>query len=359
MLISAIPFSLFGVLVYFPPVGYESWVNILWLAVTVLLFYFFFVMYTIPYTALISELGHTPNERLTISTVIGVTWALGFLVGNLVYALQPLYQNAFGMTSVAAFQAVLATFGVVSSILMFLPIIFIDEYKYAEFHVSNENMMDALKSTFRNKYFVKYISSELFYWICLNIIQAGLVYYVTTLLGLEKSIVSALMAVMFLLSFVYYLPINIVARKFQKKIVVQFAFIVFSLCFFLSAGMGILPIPAMVYAFGIVIIAALPIAIFGILPNAIVADIAEADGISSGNYKAGIFFGVRTFEMNVGISIANILFPSFLALGKSVENPFGIHLSAIVAGIFCLVGFGIFMLYNEKDVFQIIASKKS
>ena len=40
-------------------------------------------MYTAPYNALISELGHNPKERLTISTVIAVTWALGFAVGQL------------------------------------------------------------------------------------------------------------------------------------------------------------------------------------------------------------------------------------------------------------------------------------
>ena len=79
----------------------------------------------------------------------------------------------------------------------------------------------------------------------------------------------------------------------------------------------------LLYAYITVAVAAIPIAIFTIVPNAIVADIAEAHGIETGDFKAGMFFGVRSFETNVGISIANIVFPSLLLLGKSMENPFG------------------------------------
>jgi Na+/melibiose symporter-like transporter len=366
MAISAVPFALFSVLVFFPmqsfatpPTSFgESWINIAWLTVTILAFYFFFVMYATPYTALISELGHTPEERLTISTAISVTWALGFVVGNSVYALQGVFQN-MGMDSTKAFQMVLALFAALSLILMLLPVIFVDEHRYAEFHVSNEGVLQALGSSLKNTNFFRFISSELFYWICLSIIQMGMVYFVTTLLSLEKELVSLLMLVMFFMSFVFYLPINIAARRLGKKTVLTFAYLIFSGVFFLAAGMGILPIPAKVYAFLIVIVAALPIAIFGILPNAIVADIAEADGIETGNYKAGIFFGVRTFEMNLGISIANILFPSLLILGKTVENPAGIRTSAVVAGVFCLFGMLIFRLYDEKKILTTLASKQS
>ena len=78
MLVSAVPFSLFSVLVFVPlqhfscqPSLASSWANAAWLAAAILLFSFFFVMYTAPYNALISELGHNPKERLTISTVSG------------------------------------------------------------------------------------------------------------------------------------------------------------------------------------------------------------------------------------------------------------------------------------------------
>jgi GPH family glycoside/pentoside/hexuronide:cation symporter len=105
-------------------------------------------------------------------------------------------------------------------------------------------------------------------------------------------------------------------------------------------------------------IGAIPIAIFTITTNAIVADIAEADGIEMGNRKAGMFFGIRSFESNLGISTANILFPSFLLLGMSVRNPSGIRLSAIVSVLICVAAFGVFLLYDEKAVLRSLAKKE-
>jgi Na+/melibiose symporter-like transporter len=113
-----------------------------------------------------------------------------------------------------------------------------------------------------------------------------------------------------------------------------------------------------VFAVVAVVIAAIPIAVFTIVPNAIVADIAEADGIETGNFKAGMFFGVRSFETNLGISIANILFPSLLTLGMSVQHPLGIRMSAVVSVFICLAGMAVFFLYNERDVLKSLAKKE-
>ena len=104
--------------------------------------------------------------------------------------------------------------------------------------------------------------------------------------------------------------------------------------------------------------AALPNAIFGIVPNAVVADIAEADGIETGNFKAGMFFGIRSFEINVGVSVANILFPSLLTLGMSIENPYGIRMSAIVSVGICVLGMVALFAYNERAVLRSLAKRE-
>ena len=132
----------------------------------------------------------------------------------------------------------------------------------------------------------------------------------------------------------------------------------FALDFLVITFLNIIPVPHIIQAYAIVIIAAIPIAIFGIIPNAIVADIAEADGIETGKYKAGIYFGTRTFMMKLGISLANLLFPSFLLLGRSVDNPIGIRTAAAAACVFCLIGLGLFTMYNEKKVINTLKTKE-
>jgi Na+/melibiose symporter-like transporter len=364
MAVSAVPFAVFSVLVFIPlkhfqqnPSPAASWMNIVWLTFTILVFYFFFVMYTAPYNALISELGHNPKERLIISTVIGVTWSLGFAVGNFVYDFQGAFEHR-GMDSITSFQTVEIIFAALAMVLMLLPVFFLNERRYAAYSVSSEGTWQALKSSLKNRNFSTFLVSELLYNVCQTIIQMGIVYYVVTLLRLEKETTSWLMMLMFIFSFVFYPFITAAAVKWEKKKTMIFGFFVLSFLFVLFALMGVLPIPGLIFAVGTVVVAALPIAIFTIVPNAVVADIAEADGIETGNFKAGMFFGVRSFETNVGVSIANILFPSLLTLGMSVQHPLGIRMSAIVSVFICLGGTGVFFLYNERDVLKSLAKKE-
>ncbi|MGO8693773.1 MAG: MFS transporter [Rectinemataceae bacterium] len=362
--LSAVPFAFFSYLVFLPlkhfaqaPSLAASWINIVWLCGTILLFYFFYVMYFAPYNALISELGHNPKERLMISTVIAVTWSLGSATGNFIYDFQGMLEKT-GLSSVDAFQRVQAIFAVVSAVLMLLPPIFINERRYAAYSVSNETTAQALRSSLGNKNFLRFIVAEFLYNICQTIIQMGIVYYIVTLLRLDKELTSLLMMVMFILSFVFYPFITAAAVKWEKKRIVVVGFVLLALLFVIFSVYGIVPVPPLVLAFFTVGAAAIPIAIFTIVPNAIVADIAETDGLETGNFKAGMFFGVRSLESNLGVSVANILFPSLLLLGMTVDHPFGIRMSAIVSVLICLAGLGVFFLYDEKAVLRSLAKKE-
>jgi len=364
MAMSFAPFALFSVLVFFPLKHYTvipgpaaSWLNTVWLSLTILAFYFFYVMYTAPYNALISELGHNPKERLFISTAIGVTWSLGFAVGSQVYRLKGIFEGA-GLSPTGSFQASQAIFAVASLVLMALPVLVIDEKRYVHSTVSNEPMMKSLGSSLRNSNFVRFLFSELLYNICQTIIQMGLVYYVVTLLLLKEEVTSDLLILLFALSFVFYVPITALTVRWEKKRMTVIGFGLLALLFLMFCFMGLVPLPGFLYACITVAVAAIPIAIFTIVPNAIVADIAEAHGIETGDFKAGMFFGVRSFETNLGISIANIVFPSLLLLGKSVENPFGIRMSAVVAVLFCIGGLVIILFYDEKAVLRSLAKKE-
>jgi GPH family glycoside/pentoside/hexuronide:cation symporter len=364
MAVSAAPFALFSVLVFVPlqsfaadPTLRASWLNTLWLVIASLVFYFFFVMYTAPYNALISELGHSPKERLTISTWISVSWALGFLVGSSVYAAKDLFVS-MGLSQTAAFQAVQGVFALLSLVLMLLPVLFIDERRYAEYGTADEGTLRSLASSLRNRQFLRFLVAEFFYWVAQTVLQMGLVYFVVTLLGLDEAMTSVLLPAMFFLSFAMYPLVIWWTNRSGKKRVLLWAFGLFSLSFAIFALMGVVRMPGIAFAWIAIVVSALPAAIFGILPNAVVADIAEADGIETGSFKAGMFFGVRTFEMNLGISVANILFPSLLLLGKSAQNPAGIRMSAIVSGLVCAAGMAAFVLYNEKSVLGSLAKKE-
>jgi glycoside/pentoside/hexuronide:cation symporter, GPH family len=356
MAVSGLPFAVLSVLVFLPPAAGVSGVNTVWLAVMLFLFYLAMTAYVVPYTALISEYGHSASERLTLSTMISVTWALGFAAGNLVYALQAGFESV--LPPHRAFAAAVGIFAFAALVMMYLPVIFIRENDYVEERVSREGAFSALLAAFRNREFLLFTISDLMYWLALTFIQAGISYYITVLLGMKKGLISLLMTVMFAMSFVFYVPVTVAARKFGKKKLMIAAFIVFAVVFVIVALLGVIPLAGAVQAFTMVILAAFPMAVFGIMPNAIVGDLAESDGMVTGNYKAGTFYGARALMMKLGISLANLIFPSLLLLGKSVENSLGIRLTAVSAFVFCLAGLILFLRYREKKVLDILSRKE-
>ncbi len=345
MAIGILPFALFSFLIFYPPFT-SAVMNGWWLAITLFLFYVAMTIYVIPYTALISELGHHPDDRMSISTIISVTWAMGFLIGNSVYAIQALLEDT--ISSTLAFQTVIAIFAILSFILMLIPLLFLNENKYCEQKIEQTSMSKSLSGVFKNRNFLLFTISDLMYWLALTFTQVGVSYYITILMGLEKEFATAYLGIGFLCSFLLYVPVNLLVKKIGKKRLLSIAFIVFSIIFGVTFSIHLIPIPKMILFYGLAILSAFPLASFGIIPNAIIADIVHTHEAENGEAQAGMFYAARNFMMKLGISIANLIFPSLLLLGKSVENPLGVQLSAVCAFVFCLLGFFIFSLYEEK-----------
>lgn len=351
MAVGALPFALISLLVFLPP-GVRPGLNTIWLLVLTFLFYFFMTMYVTPFFALMGELGHTPGERLQLSTMISITWALGFMAGNGTYALQGVFEG-WGLPSHRALQTVLGLFAAFALIMMYLPVLFIDENRYCEKHHSREGSFQAVLTAFRNRDFLFFTLSDLTYFLALTFIQTGISFYIMQLLSLPKETATTLMTAMFLLSFLFYVPIGIIAGKVGKKRLLSFAFVLFILVFALLSLWGMLPLPERTQAFGTVLLAALPMAIFGILPNAIVADIAEADGRKTGNFKAGVYFGARTFMSKMGASVTLLIFPFISHLGGDKSGPptvTGIRTTAAAAIVFLIIGLMLFLKYDEKGI---------
>ena len=346
MLLGAVPFALFATLVFFPPDTSESGSNFLWLAVVIALYYLFFAMYVIPYNALMAELGHTPADRLLISTLVSVTWALGFVLGNSAYALQGVFENR-GQAPVQAFQNTVAFLHGVALIFMLLPAIFLNENRYARQKPSEHSLRQALSAVFGNRNFRWFLTSFLLYWLALTFIQLGVGFYTTLLLGLDKSMAFTFSLISFLASFLLYFPLNLLVKSWGKRQVMLSAYLLFGAIFAIVAFVKNIPLPKEWLLYGLAVAAAGPLATFGILPNAIIGDEVEREERASGKQLAGMFFGVSAFTMKVGISLANLIFPSLLLFGKSSENPLGVQYTALAAVMFCLAGWWAFGKYQE------------
>ncbi len=346
MAISVLPFALFSFLVFLPVSG-SLLVNCLWLILTMVLYYVSFTGYLIPYTALISELGHHPDDRLKISMFISIAFAFGLILGSQVYVFQGILEESYSPT--IAFQLVIAAFAVIGLVLMLVPIFFLEENRYALQNRRAPSLKESLSGVSSHTNFKYFVISDLLYWLALTFIQLGMVYFVTLLFGMEKEKASEFLQLSFVFSFPFYFLISYLNKKVGKKPLMVSGFAVF---IFIFACIFFLPIIGMdihKVFMGLIVLTAYALAVFGVLPNVIIADIVNAEEAKSGQSQAAVFYGARNFMMKIGISLANLIFPSFLLLGKSISNPAGVRYSVLAALVFSSIGMIVFMRYREVD----------
>lgn len=348
---ASLPLALSTVLVFWSPVNQKSWINAAFLLVMVLAYYLCITAYCTPYNALISELGHTQQERLNISTAISFT----FIAGTAVAYLAPTIWGAF-IPSFGRIGAIRLTFTLMAAaawICMLIPVFCIREKEYVNTVPVQESAFRSLAATFRNGEFRKFVGSDIFYWIALTMFQTGLPFFVTSLLKLPETMTTLYFVGMTALSVLFYLPVNKLTPKFGKKRMLLFAFVLFSIAFFYTGFMGKIPfLPETAQGFVLMIFAALPMAIFGILPQAMVADIAQSDSITSGSNREGMFFAARTFAFKLGQSLSMLIFTAVSTIGTKAGT--GYRIAAFGAAVFCGIGAVLLIFYNEQKINGII-----
>lgn len=348
----AVPFGIVTTLVFFSPQQGETTLNGFFLLLMLLLFYLCMTIYCTPFNALIPELGKTPKDRINLSTYISVTYFVGTAISYLLPNIAGIFRGSMGY--VASFRLTVGIMAGIAVICMLIPVFLIKEKDYADTTPSETPVFESLGKTFKNKQFRIFALSDILYWIALTIFQTGLPFYITSLMGLPDDKTFTLFAIMTGMSLVFYAPVNILAKKMGKKKLIVGSFVFFSGVFLLTSFAGKLGMGGMANGILIAVLASIPMAVLGILPQAIVADVAQADGIKTGESREGMFFAARTFAMKLGQSVAMLLFTSFAKIGEEGSGT-GYRISAVVAAVFCLCGAIALACYKEKEVEAVLA----
>lgn len=346
---ASLPLALSTVLVFWSPVNENSWINAAFLFAMVMAYYLSITAYCTPYNALIPELGHDQQERLNISTVISFTFIAGTAVAYLAPVIWGILIPVFGRVN--AIRVTFAAMAIIAFLCMQIPVWTIREKDYVNTVPSQDTAFSSLVSTFRNGEFRKFVGSDIFYWIAITMFQTGLPFFVTSLLKLPETMTTIYFVGMTALSLIFYIPINKLAPRLGKKKLILGAFGIFILSFLYTGFLGrITLIPANIQGFILMVTASLPMAVFGILPQAVVADIAQSDARRTGSNREGMFYASRTFAFKLGQSLSMLLFTAISTIGTSSGT--GYRIAAFIAAAFCLLGGIVFLFYNEHKINQ-------
>ena len=285
--------------------------------------------------------------------------SLTFIVGTCLGYAAPVIWGALingGMARIPAMRITFAGLSILATIFMLVPAFGINEKDYCEAKPSSSNMFSSLGKTFKNKDFRVFVGQDIIYWFGLAMFQTGLAFFVTSLLHLPEAWTTYMMGGLTFLSLAFYPFITKMTAKWGKKKLLIAAFFGFFLTFGFTALCGdkLSFIPIQVQAVIIVVLGSFPQAIFGIIPQTIVADIALSDEIQTGESRSGMFYAARTFAMKLGQSLAMLMFTSLATIGVA---PFGYRLVALVASICCVLGGVIMTFFNEKKVMETIGER--
>lgn len=351
----SLPFAIITVLIFMAPFNKVNAFNCIWLIVTDLLFYICMTCYCTPYNALCAELGKTQEDRLNISTFISVTYMIGTGIAYMAPTIWGILEPSLGR--ITAMRMTFAGMAVIALICMLIPTFTIKEKDYIDSKPSETNAFESLRKTLKNKNFRVFVASDIAYWIGLTIFQTGLPFYITSLLKLPESMATVFFLLMSGLSFIFYMPVNLLTKKVGKKIMVLIAFSIFAIAYVFTGLTGdILGFSSMLQGIMMAVLVSFPMAILGILPQAMVADIAEAEAIESGENREAMFYATRTFGFKMGQSVAMLLFTALAAIGGT-SSVFGYRLTAFVAAVFCLLGGIILINYNEKRLNETLSNE--
>ena len=362
---SALPLAAMTVVIFFAPVDHTSIGNFWWVLGFSILFYAAITAYCTPYNALISEFGKTQEDRMYISTAISLTFFVGTLLAYVPFLVSPMIRGAVGFAW--SYRICFMVLSVIGLICCLIPAFLLNEKEFVNTTPARTNAFKSLAATFKNKHFRVFVGSDVMYFMGLALFQTGLPFFIKIMSNdVTGSTAIFYMGGMTVLSAAFYPFVTKLVKKFGKKKLVIAGFLGLAVAYLCITMMGrfgkFMYDPFTIAA---VIIAAFPMALLGIIPQSIVADVAEAEAVTTGVNREGMFFAARTFAMKMGQSLAMLAFTSLAIIGTTqntnsndiVPSELGMTIIGIVSIVCCVLGAIILFFYQEKKVMKIIAKE--
>ncbi len=359
---SAIPYAIFCVLIFFPPVNGSHIFNAVWVGIMMLLYYTFSTVYLVPYMALQAEIVSEQSKRVFLYTMDSVMFVVSSAIIYATFAIKGALMSS-GVSEVWAFRIPFIVFGIIGLVASLVPVFTIKENDYVEPKNCYIPVLQSLKSTFKYKNFTVLTVGYLVMWVAFAFFNASLAYYVKNLLGQSDGFVTVVLGISIVFNIIFAPILNKLVKKFGKKpllIIANCLYVFLYLCIYFYQNI-LTVIDGQMFGIILGVLIAPCICTTNIVPAAAFADLAEYDKIMTGEMRAGMFVASRNFTNKLSQSIVFFIVPSVLLLGSDngIATTLGIRTTAIIAAVFVMSAIVIFSFYNDKFVVKTINENKN
>jgi GPH family glycoside/pentoside/hexuronide:cation symporter len=313
LLFGALPFALAFALLWWRPPWEKTAAIVAYYAVAYVFFEAAATFVYMPYFALTPELTSDYDERTSLTT-----YRMFFsILGSLLAFTVPLIIIGSFVPQNAPRMMVMGVIFAVASGLPLLATFFGTREQSVHMELKRPGLLESLRAALRNPPFLYSMGIFLLTWICMDVIQLVLLYYLKYWLRREGES-DLIMAVIFVTA-ILVLPLwQWVARKWSKRWAyiagVAFWAVMQILLVMVTAAtpLGIILV--------LCVLAGVGVAAAHVLPWAIIPDAIEWDEWKTGERHEGMFYSLATLIHKVALSLAVLVVPLVLQFAGYQAN---------------------------------------
>lgn len=325
-------------LLWVPPRASPHLANFIYLTFFLAMFFFLFTLVMNPYAALLPEITAGGKGRVATAA-----WQAAFNLAGVGGA----FMLSSWLSSRYGFPRMSLAIGGIALLALWAA----GSVEEEELKAGGRRFLDAIREALAMKKFQVYLAGLSFMWFGLSMVNLSLVYFITVFMGLPKERVGHVLAFSLLCTLGGVLLVPWLVRILGKKGALLAALGTILCILPLLSAIGLWPLPLGPAMQGYVIVAAsgFPIATLFVLPNALLADIAEDYCRISGMRHEALFFAFQGLVFNGMTSFAAATLGGILqALGYTPDHSLGLRVVPLVAAAFVATGAAVFLRYPER-----------
>jgi len=330
LLFGAIPFALAFIMMWYMPPFTSAVALIVYYAAAYVVFDAAATFVYMPYFALTPELTEDYDERTSLTSYRMFFSIFG---GLLAFTVPLMIVGTFTPENAARVLTMAIVFGVISALPLWL--VFFNTKERQSFTTQERpKMIPALKAAFKNRPFVFGAIIYLLTWICMDIMQAMMLFFIKYVLKLESQ--SEIIMALIFVTAIFSLPLwEYVSRKLGKR----YAYAI-GVAFWAVVQLALISVGSSV-SFGVIVVlcifAGIGVGAAHVLPWSILPDAIEWDEYNTGERHEGVFYSLITLMQKIASSVAIPLTAVMLDVTNYVPNAAQQPASAVM-GIRMLVG---------------------
>lgn len=354
-------------LIWFPPVGKISVVNILWLFMWIGVFWFSYTAVVAPYLSMHPEITPYRKERIAVSAWMALFELVGMILATVIAGdVIGRYKGGLNLSGIH-FGDGYKIVGIAVAILIFItyyvPALTLKERPHSESKEVPFGFFNSIALCFKNPAFLPYIIPISLMKMAGELIIAIIPFLVKTVIwpdndaaglfhGMTSEAVAGIMQGVIVIVAVALFPlIAWMGGRFGKKKVVLGAFIWFGIITPFIATVGLWPlVPIPEQGLVILLLFAPAVSSLFVLQRPLIADIMDYDEKLTGYRREAMYNGVEGLLTKFASGVAPLIMGTlFFIGGYTAEKPWGILAAGPAAAVFGLIAAFVFRKYPFHD----------